>query len=253
MRTFRLAVFDLDGTLYRGMDPIPHAVETVQQLRREGVVVRFLTNNSALTNADIAARLDGMGFGATPEECLGTAAATADYLVEERLKRVYVIGEPGLSAALRGAGCEVLPSDAEQGADAVVGGICRGFTFQMLDAALQQVRGGARLIATNTDATYPLERGRVSPGAGAIVAGLRTACGVEPIVIGKPEPRMVAQILRVTGVAPQETIIVGDRPETDLAAGAALGCPTWLVLTGVTASLPPGQAGGSDLRALLDD
>jgi 4-nitrophenyl phosphatase len=135
--------------------------------------------------------------------------------------------------------------------DAVVCGICRSFTYALLDASLQQLLSGAGFIATNPDATYPLEGGRLQPGAGSLVAALKTCAGRAPTVAGKPAPRMVEMALRTLGVRPQRALVVGDRPDTDLAAGQAAGCDAVLVLTGVTRNAPTDQSAIEDLRGLL--
>lgn len=106
-------------------------------------------------------------------------------------------------------------------------------------------------VATNLDPTYPKEGGRFEPGAGAIVAALATCTGQTPIVIGKPEPTIVNQILADSGVMAGEAMVVGDREDTDLESGRRAGVPTWLVLTGVASQMIAGQAGSEDLRGLL--
>ncbi|MBL8088061.1 MAG: HAD-IIA family hydrolase [Chthonomonas sp.] len=242
----KLLVFDLDGTLYRGATPLPGAIETIAKLR-ERYKIRFLTNNSALTRPMIANRLAGMGFQATPEECYGTADGVAARLRELKLRSALVVGEPGLHQAVRAAG--VTLDDFQP--DAIVVGICRTFSYELMDAAARAIRAGARFLATNTDATYPIEDGQQQPGAGAIVASIAVVSGQEPEVIGKPEPTLIHQILREAGVDPADALVIGDRVETDIVAGERAGCPTWLVLTGVTSTPPPGQDYGHSLLDLL--
>jgi 4-nitrophenyl phosphatase len=258
----RLLIFDLDGTLYRGEEVISGAPEVVAELRSRGSEVRFLTNNSGRTREALAEKLAKMGFGAVPTEVVSSATATAGYCAERGLRRAFVVGEPGLVATLRAQGVEVVNAsddglttatrNREGRVDAVIVGICRHFDYPMMDAAMQFLLAGAQFVATNRDATFPLEGGRFQPGAGSVVAGIATCAGQEPFVVGKPNPYMIEAILRESGVGPGEALLIGDRLDTDIESGRRAGCDTYLVLTGVETCLPQGQAGGADLRPLLD-
>jgi len=256
---YRAVLFDLDGTLYRGVTAIPGAVETVKALLDRGVLVRYITNNATMTRAAFVEKLTGMGFPALPNEVHSSATGTATYLFEEGVKTVFAVGMPGLVSTLRSNDIQVVNADedgvvrptAEQ-AEAVVVGLCRTLSYPLLDGAMNQILSGARFVATNTDATYPLEGGRFCPGAGSIVASVRTCSGTEPFVVGKPKPFLVEAILREAGLRPEEALVVGDREDTDLAAGRAAGCPTYLVLSGVETFLPEGQMGADDVSGLLD-
>lgn len=255
---YRAALFDLDGTLYRGAEAIPNAVETVAALRSQGVLVRYVTNNATLTRDEFAAKLRGMGFPAEPNEIHSSATGTAAHLVETNLRAAYVVGMPGLVATLREAGIAVtnagddgvVRQDASK-AEAAVVGLCRTLSYDLLWGAMEAIHAGAEFVATNPDATFPLEGGRLSPGAGSIVAAIQACSGKEPFVVGKPKPFLVETILKETGLRPEEALVVGDREDTDLAAGKAAGCPTYLVLTGVAKAIPEGQPGGPDVKALL--
>lgn len=259
MKRYRAYFFDLDGTLYRGAEAVPHAVEVLSILRHEGVAIRFLTNNSGATPEGVAAKLEAMGMEAHPEEVLTSGMAAASYAKSAGLRRIFAIGEPGLVLLLRSEGLEVVNADGAgivlpddtKGADAVVAGICRSFTYKLLNAALQQLLAGATFIATNPDPTYPIEGGALEPGAGSIVAAVRTCSGREPYIAGKPSPDMVRLAIESCRVEAAEALVVGDRADTDLAAGEAAGCPSVLVLTGVTVEAPEGQKTIADLRELL--
>ncbi len=242
----RLAIFDLDGTLYRGDEPIPGAVKAVQEIRNRGIQARFLTNNSALSREAISAKLNRLGFACNPDECEGTGPAAAEVCVSRGISRAMVIGEPGLHEVFSEAGIQ--PGD-----EAVVVGICRDFHYRHIHDALQCFLKGAAFIATNRDGTYPREGGRLEPGAGCMVAALEAAAGREPVVIGKPEPFLVTKLMEQAGVSPHETLMIGDRFETDIVAAQRAGCLSWMVLTGVTMVLPDGQPGGSTLNDLLKE
>jgi 4-nitrophenyl phosphatase len=227
---------DLDGVVWRGDDPIPAAASGIGALRAAGVRVAFVSNNSNSPVADVVAKLERMGIPADADDVV-TSALAAAWLLAHTLapaSRVLVCGGPGVREALVGAGLQ--PVDAEP-ADAVVVGFHREFDYDALDRASRAVRGGARFVATNLDATYPVPGGLI-PGAGSLVAAVATAAGATPEVAGKPEAPTVGLIRERYGDA---GLVVGDRPSTDGALADALGWPFALVLSGVTAAVaPPG-------------
>jgi 4-nitrophenyl phosphatase len=185
---------------------------------------------------DVVAKLDRAGVPATRDEVLTSAVAAAALLERDvgRGARVIACAGPGVVEALQGVGMDVV---REPPADAVVVGFHRDFDYAGLERASRAIRAGARFVATNMDATYPVPGGLI-PGAGSIVAAVATATGETPVVAGKPEEPTVALVrarLGTTGV------IVGDRPSTDGAFADALGWPFALVLSGVTQAVaPPG-------------
>lgn len=192
----------------------------------------FLTNNSTRTRAQYAERLRRMGIECQEHEVITSGYATAEYLhsVAPDGARVLVIGEEGLKVELRLAGLSL----SENGpVEFVVVGMDRGFTYEKLRRAQQAILEGAEFIATNPDSTYPMEEGLI-PGAGSIVAAVEKASGRRPKVIGKPEPFMLELALRLSGARREESVVVGDRLDTDILAGNKVGMVTVLVLTGVT-------------------
>lgn len=249
MRPYPLYILDLDGTLYRGSEALPHAAETVAALKRRGAIIRYLTNNSSQTPAVQARKLKGMGIDAEVGEVATSGVGAAKYCLAEGIESLFVVGEPGLVEVLRDH--SIRTAEPGEPAEAVLAGICRSFDYQVLSEAMNRIREGARFIATNTDATYPLEGNASVPGAGAIVGAIRICSGVEPTVIGKPMPTLVRMILDETGIAPSDGLVVGDRFETDIVAGREAGCDTALVLTGVTAEAPAGVVSLAGLSGLL--
>ena len=244
---YRGYLFDLDGTLYRGEEPIPGAVEKVRELHESGAIVRYVTNNSTQTRAHFAQKLTSMGFLCNVDEVVSSAVGTAHYLAEHGLTTAFVVGEPGLVATLAEFGIRSVVDEAPA---AVVVGLCRQFTYDLMNEAMQRIRAGAVFVATNPDATFPREGGALTPGAGSVVAAIRTCSETEPIVIGKPHPFLITETLLSAGLSPHEALVVGDRIDTDIASGAAAGCDTFLVLTGIERELPAGQIGGVDLSSL---
>ncbi|HZD16945.1 MAG TPA: HAD-IIA family hydrolase [Actinomycetota bacterium] len=242
-------LFDLDGVLYRGDEAVPGASETLATLRRTGTRLAFLTNNSSRTPEQVAAKLRSLGIAAEPAEVVTSALATAELLASRGGGSAYVIGGEGVARALADAGLRVL-DDEPQHADLVVVGIDETMTYAGLKRACLLVRNGARLLATNVDPTFPAAGGELWPGAGALVAAIVTATGVEAEVVGKPfAPLFEAARRRAGGGAP---LVVGDRLDTDIAGAVALGWDSMLVLTGVSG---PADLDPSDVRPtfLADD
>ena len=242
-RTF---VFDLDGVVYRGEQLLPGAVDTIETLRQLGHQVYFFTNNSSKTREFYVEKLQRMGIATDVEHIMTASRATALYLMEQGAqgKSVYMIGEDGLREALLSAGVKLVDDISAEKVDYVVVGIDHGFSFEKLVTAQQAIFGGAKLIATNPDLTFPGENGRVTPGNGALVAAVEAASGVKATVIGKPSPTAIHEILALAGSTPEEAVIVGDRLDTDVLAGKRIGAVTVLVLTGITSqadvdSAPP--------------
>ena len=226
---------DLDGVVWRGDAPVPGSADAIAHLRGAGLRVAFVSNNSNDTVEAVVAKLHGVGVPALPDDVVTSALAAAALLAEDLApgSRVLACAGPGVVAALTGAGFDVVSSAP---ADAVVVGFHREFDYDRLTRASQCVRDGARYVATNLDATYPVPGGLI-PGAGALVAAVTAASGRTPEVAGKPYSATVALVRRLGLVG----VVVGDRPSTDGALAAALGWPFALVLSGVTGvPAPPG-------------
>lgn len=220
---------DLDGVVWRGDDPIPGSADAVTRLRDHGLRVAFLSNNSSLPVADVVAKLGRCGVTAELEDVLTSALAAAELLSADLPagSRVLTCGGPGVTEALEAAGLTTVDRPP---AAAVVVGFHREFDFAELDRASQAIRAGARFVATNLDATYPIPGGLL-PGAGSIVAAIATAAGATPEVAGKPSPAMADLVRHRLG---RRGIVVGDRPSTDGALADELQWPFALVLSGVT-------------------
>ena len=269
----RLVIFDLDGVVYRGHEPIPGARELVAWLHAAGVAVRFATNNSMVTRAGYVERLGSMGIPTAVEEVVTSTSATVEHLRRHApdVRSVLAIGADGMRTELRDAGLDVVMADAaaaehpggplDRRFDAVIVGLDPHVDYGRLSAAMSAVAAGARLIATNADARYPTAAGFL-PGAGSILAALVTATGVSPEIIGKPAPAMFTATIEASGIAASEAVVVGDNPDADVVGAHRAGCAAILVLTGVAdasaaAALegerrPEAIADGPDeMRALL--
>jgi HAD superfamily hydrolase (TIGR01450 family) len=221
-----LWVFDLDGVVWLAGHAIPGSAEAVHRLRAAGHRVAFVTNNSTPTVAEYVDRLDRAGIKIEPAELVTSAQAAASVL--EPGTKVACVGGEGVHEALDERGVEVVGSGDEPAA--VVVGRSLRLDFDELAAASAAIRGGARFVATNTDATFPTPHGP-EPGAGALVAYLQVGSGRNPEVAGKPEAAMAGL---VHGRYGSPDVVVGDRAETDGAFAGRVGAPFLLVLTGVT-------------------
>ncbi len=223
-------MIDLDGVVWLGEEPIAGSAEAVRRLRGEGQRIVFVTNNSAPRIADQLEKLAAVGIEAEGDVVNSSLAAAS--LLEPGSTAV-VCGGPGVVEALEARGVELRP---EGPADAVVVGFHRDFDYQRLQVAYRAVAGGARLIGTNDDATFPTPDGPV-PGAGAILAGVVTSAGVEPEVAGKPHAPMADLVREMVGE--EELTVVGDRVNTDGRLARRLGACFALVLSGVTKEVDP--------------
>ncbi len=222
-------VFDLDGVVYVDHMGVPGAGETLAFLERSGHQVLFATNNSSrAVDAVVENIRNRTGFEACPETIITSGLAAADLLRGDD-ETCLVLGSPGLEQTLEAAGITVTSDHTE--ATTLVVGLDRGLSYERLAGAVLAVRRGARFIATNDDATYPMPDGQY-PGCGALVAAVERATAVSPIVCGKPNGPMRTLIER--RIEHPDVWMVGDRPGTDLALAARAGWGKILVLTGVT-------------------
>jgi glycerol-1-phosphatase len=224
-------LFDLDGVLYRGADPIDGAADTVAVLRSAGKRIGFVTNNSSRTPDAIAKHLSSLGITARPDEVETSALATAGLLRSREVASAFVIGGDVLRIALEDAGIRVLERGSDH-ADAVVVGIDPSFAYADLATASWLIQHGAALVASNADATYPAADGVTLPGAGAIVAAVETATAARAEVVGKPHGPIFREALRRAGG--ERPLVVGDRLDSDIEGARRLGWDSALVLTGIS-------------------
>ena len=241
-------LFDLDGVLYRGDQPIVGAAQTVAALRAAGKGLAFVTNNSARTPRSVAAHLGSVGVRAFPEEIETSSLTTAAALAERSVGSALIVGEEGLRTALADAG--IRPVDATERPAAVVVGWDRAFTYRTLTDAAVAIQRGAVFYASNDDASYPAPGGLTWPGAGAIVASISVATGRTPEVFGKPNPPILrAALARAGGGRP---LVIGDRIETDIEGARRVGWDAALVLTGI-ASREDLRVSGAAATYVFDD
>ena len=230
-------LFDLDGTVYLGEALIPGADRVIATLRADGRRVAFLSNKPLETRADYARKLTRLGIAAGPEDVINSSLVLARHLaILDSGAPVFVIGEPPLMAELRAHGFEVRRDHRVRW---VVIAFDRTFDYAKLNTALQAVRGGARLIATNPDRTCPTADGEIPDCAGMMAAVEAVTGACVEIVVGKPSPIILGVALDRLGVTAADCVIVGDRIETDVVMGQRHGLTTVLVLSGVTRAGDP--------------
>src|SRR5436190_10968213 len=223
-------LIDMDGVIYRGGQLIPGADRFIDELRSADVPLVFLTNNSQRTRRDVVTKLERLGIDVEERHVFTCAMATARYLARQKPGgTAYVIGEGGLLMALHTNGYSIVDRDP----DYVVVGEGRTLNFEMVEAALGMILGGAKLVATNPDPNCPTQHG-MRPGCGAIVAMLEAAAGVKAFSVGKPSPVMLRAARKELGLTTDQTVVIGDTMETDILGGAQLGFKTILVLSGGT-------------------
>ncbi len=226
----RAYLIDMDGVLIRGTQAIPGAPEFIARLNAAGAPFLVLTNNSFFTPRDHQARLQGMGFDLDAESIFTSALATAQFLHRQRPGgTAYVVGETGLTTALHDIGYVLTEHQPEY----VILGETISLSFERLSTALRLVQAGSRFIATNPDVVGPSDQGTVL-ACGAVAAMIQAATGIRPYFVGKPNPLMMRSALRRLGVHSEDTVMIGDRMDTDIVAGTESGMETVLVLTGVT-------------------
>ncbi len=224
-------ISDMDGVIYRGKELIPGAREFVERLKTTETKFLFLTNNSEQTPIDLVRKLKGLGIDGLHEDNFITSAmATAIFLATQKpAGSVYVVGGAGLSTELYQRGFSV----TEHNPDYVVVGKTPSFSFEMIRKAANLIRAGAKFIGTNPDMIDPVEKG-VEPAAGVILKAIEAASGKKPYVVGKPNSLMMMIARKKLGVHSEDTVMIGDRLDTDIVGGLEAGMKTCLVLSGVS-------------------
>lgn len=230
MTKIRCYIMDMDGVLVRGRQPIPGAQAWITRLLETSTPFLVLTNNPLYTPRDLQHRLASEGLQVPESHLFTSAMATAQFLSQQRPRgTAYVIGESGLTHALHQEGYTLSSIRPEY----VVLGETHSYNVDQITTAIRLISTGARFICTNPDPTGPSEQGLV-PACGAMAALIERATGVKPYFVGKPNPLMMRQALKTLGAHSEETVMIGDRMDTDIVAGMEAGLQTVLVLSGVT-------------------
>lgn len=228
-------ILDMDGVIWKSDAPIGDLPAIFKRIRERGLKFVFATNNGTKTPEEYQRKLADLGVETEAAQVVTSAMGIAFLLAQKhpRGTKIFMIGEEGIRSALEEKGFEILGVDGASEAEAVVMGIDRGINFQKIAEATLLVRAGRPFYTTNTDRTFPTPRGEI-PGSGAWLSIITTATGIQPTVAGKPFPYLMELSLERLGTRKEETLVVGDRLETDIAAGQSVGCPTALLLSGVS-------------------
>ncbi|KRM91580.1 TIGR01457 family HAD-type hydrolase [Liquorilactobacillus cacaonum] len=232
MKKYKGYLIDLDGTIYRGKDPIPAAKRFINNLQQKGIPFLFVTNNSTQVPEKVVENLrKNFDIYVTVDNVYTSALATADYVadLDEEKRSVYVIGEAGLKQALSDKHFVFV----EENPDYTVVGLDYDVTYHKFELATLAIRGGSTFIGTNADTNLPNERGLV-PGAGSVISLVECATQQKAKYIGKPEAIIMEKALNKIGLSNDEVIMVGDNYMTDILAGIKSNIDTLLVYTGVS-------------------
>ena len=223
-------IIDMDGVLVNGKQIIPGADVFIEKLKEKKIKFLVLTNNPIFTPADLAYRLKNTGLEISEDSIFTSAMATAAFLKSQKSNaKAFVVGDIGLTTALHNEGFVLTDIDP----DYVVLGETHNYHYETITKAIRLITRGAHFIATNPDPSGPTEGG-ISPACGAMAALFEKASGKSPFFVGKPNPYMMRSALRYLGVHSENTVMIGDRMDTDIIAGIETGLETILVLSGST-------------------
>lgn len=223
-------ICDMDGVIYHGNHLLPGVTEFVNWLKEEGKSFLFLTNSSERSPRELAQKLARLGLEVDESHFYTSALATASFLAsQEDGGTAYVIGEPGLINALYEVGFSMNDISPEY----VIVGETRSYNYEKIEKAVHLVHRGAKLIGTNPDLTGPTENGIV-PATRALMSPIELATGKQAYYVGKPNPLMMRHAMKRIGCSSEDTVIIGDRMDTDIIAGIESEIDTVLVLSGVT-------------------
>jgi 4-nitrophenyl phosphatase len=223
-------ILDMDGVLWRESVPIGDLVQIFAKIEQLGLKFILATNNATRTPQQYVNKLADFGVVIGEEKIINSSMAVA-FLLRKKYPQggpVFIFGEVGLTQALNKAGFY----HSEKEPLAVIASMDREINFQKLKTATLLIRTGVPFYGTNPDRTYPTPEGLI-PGAGAILGLLEIASDVSPIIAGKPNATLYEFALERLGTTSAETLVVGDRLETDIIGGQRLGCPTAIVLSGI--------------------
>jgi len=246
----------MDGVLWRESEPIGNLAQIFEKISALHLDYILATNNSTKTPLNYVEKLASFGVHTPAEKIVNSAMAVSHLLssIHPAGGPVYIVGEKGLIEVLQDAGFY----QAENNCLAVIASMDRNISFEKLKRATLLIRSGVPFYGTNPDRTFPTPEGLI-PGAGSIIGALEISTGVKPIIAGKPNPTLYEFALERLGTSPAETLVVGDRMETDILGAQKLGCPSALVLSGIASRAeaeshqPPVDFIAATLRDLLDD
>ena len=236
MLPFSTYLIDLDGVIYRGNTLLPGAQDFLAWLQANQKKYLFLTNNSFAGASEVLSKLQRLGIPTDASHVLGAGQATVQSIARRFPgANVYLVGEQPMRDLLVQHGLHPVDEeiDSDPGrASIVLVGLDRAFDYTKLTRAILAIRAGARFIAINRDALLPVANGGIVPGFGTMVAAIEAGVGMAPEVVGKPEPGLFHEAMRLLGSQPDETVMIGDVLAVDIKGAQAAGVHTLLVLSG---------------------
>lgn len=230
LTAIRGVVMDIDGVLWRGSEVLPGAPEFIAFLRRRAIPFVLASNNSTRTIADYLTICANFNLAVDADQIVSSPLVTVDELRRSYPPGtpIYVLGAQSLADLLVSSGFVIDPSTAK----ALIVGLDTSLTYEKLTIALRCLLNGAEFIGTNADATLPIADG-MAPGAGSMIAALERASGRTARLMGKPQPAMFQVALRRIGSLPAQSLMIGDRLDTDIDGAQQVRMRTALVLCGV--------------------
>ena len=226
----KAVIIDMDGVLWKADQAICNLPDLFDNFSTHNIKVLLATNNAMSTVQQYVQKLAIFGASLEPWQILTSGMAVA-HLMQQRFPAggpVYIVGEQAMIDTLKEYGFYHNSKESI----AVVGAADRTFNYEKLKDAALLLRKGLPFFYTNADPTYPTPEG-LAPGAGSILAAIKAATDVQPIVAGKPEPYLFQFAMERLNTIPENTLVIGDRLETDILGGHRAGCKTALVLSGV--------------------
>ncbi len=227
---------DMDGVLWQGSEPVVNIKRLFESIQEMGIQAFCVTNNSTRSISYYLDKLAGFGVSLDPSQIITSAEATAAFLATKYPQQgnIYVIGENGLREALKQRGFRIIGNGSQKEIVAVAVGLDQKCSYRDLALAVRYIQQGAFFVGTNPDLTIPTPTGP-APGAGTILKAIEVSSGVTPQIIGKPYPALFSLALSRANGLPEETIMIGDRLETDILGAQNMGLLTALVLSGISA------------------
>jgi NagD protein len=230
IRSKKAFISDMDGVIYHGNKLLPGVPEFVEWLKKENKKFLFLTNSSERTPQELQEKMNRLGIDVDSDVFYTSALATANFLASQKPKgTAFIIGEAGLINALYNVGYSMNNVNP----DYVVIGDTRSYSFEKIEQAVNLVLKGAKLIGTNSDVTGPVEGG-IIPATRALMAPIELSTGRSAYYVGKPNPLMMRSAIKKLGCSREDSIIIGDRMDTDIIAGIESEIDTILVLSGIS-------------------
>ncbi len=231
---FKTILLDMDGVIWRGYEPVLDIKALFDKIEEIGCQAYCVTNNATETVESYLGKLRKFGVDLTSDQIITSAEATASYLINhiDPGSYVYVVGEDGLKETISKYGFVITRNPDKDVPNAVVVGLDFKISYEKIYVAANLIRDGVLFVGTNPDKTFPYMDG-VAPGGGSIISPVESASGTASVMMGKPEKHLFELALARSGSSPEETLMIGDRLETDILGAQQIGIKTALVLTGI--------------------